>query len=152
MRTAQAGFKRGRGSETPADLLERLGPTLLVDIGLKSRSPDMSSPNLAGKDIKALIDTGADGNCIDDQLALTLKLPVMDVGDISGIGGKTTANIYLARMYVRQLDRLIFEPLAGVHLEQGGQWHRAILGRRFLRQYRMVYDATSGQVEISEEA
>jgi len=61
------------------------------------------------------------------------------------------AAMYLARMYIPQLERLIFEPLAGVKLEEGDQWHGAILGRRFLRQYRMTYDAAAGQVEIIED-
>ncbi|MEI9891936.1 MAG: retropepsin-like aspartic protease [Caulobacteraceae bacterium] len=66
-----------------------------------------------------LIDTGADGNCIDDALARKLGLPEIDKGEVSGIGGKSMAAMYLARMYIPQLDRLIFEPLAGVRLEEG---------------------------------
>jgi len=31
MRTVQAGFKTGKGAESAADLLERIGPTVLVD-------------------------------------------------------------------------------------------------------------------------
>jgi predicted aspartyl protease len=151
MRTAQAGFKTGKGNETPADLLERFGPTILVDVGVKSRSTPGQTPDLAGKRIRALIDTGADGNCIDDALARKLGLPQIDKGEVSGIGGKSMAAMYLARMYIPQLERLIFEPLAGVRLEEGDQWHRAVLGRRFLRQYRMTYDARSGQVEIAED-
>ena len=150
MRTVQAGFRSGRGNETPADLLERFGPTLFVDIGLKSRAVVGQPPDLAEKRIRALIDTGADGNCIDDALARRLGLPEIDKGEVSGIGGKSMASMYLARMYIPQLERLIFEPLAGVRLEEGDQWHRAILGRRFLRQYRMTYDARAGQVEITE--
>ena len=85
MRTAQAGFKKGRGAETPADLLERLGPTLFVDIGLKSRAAPGDTPDLMGKQIRALIDTGADGNCIDNALAQKLGLPEIDKGEVSGL-------------------------------------------------------------------
>ena len=40
--------------------------------------------------IRALIDTGAGGDCIDDKLARALSLPVTDEGEISGVGGKHT--------------------------------------------------------------
>jgi hypothetical protein len=150
MRTAQAGFKSGKGGKTAADLLAELGPTFRVDIGLKSRSAPGARPNLTLKGVRALLDTGAGANCIDDGLARSLRLPITDEGEVSGIAGKTSANIYLARIYVPDLNRLLFEPFAGVKLEEGEQWHRVILGRPFLRPYRMVYDATNGRVEIVE--
>lgn len=62
MRSIQAGFKSGIAGESQADLLVRLGPTIQVDIGLKSLSlvgeaPDLAevrvsmgvSPNLIGR-------------------------------------------------------------------------------------------------------
>lgn len=45
MRTALAGFKRGKGGQTPADLLAQVGPTFRVDIGLKSRSANGETPD-----------------------------------------------------------------------------------------------------------
>lgn len=145
---AQAGFKTGKAGSGPADLLLQLGPTLLVDIGLKSRSSAGEPPDLQLKKVKALIDTGAGGDCIDDDLARSLGLPITDEGEISGIGGRHRAFIYTARIYVRDLDRLLFQPFTGVKLAEGEQWHRVILGRAFLRPYRMTYDGTTGQVEI----
>lgn len=150
MRSIQAGFKSGIAGESRADLLVRIGPTIQVDIGLKSRSPAGSPPDLAGKKIKALIDTGAGGDCIDDDLAQRLNLPVMDEGEISGVGGRHHAFIYTARLYIPQLDKLLFQPFTGVKLHEGEQWHRVILGRSFLRGYRLIYEGVTGQVEISE--
>lgn len=146
---AQAGFKKGKGGETPADLLVRLGPTVLVDIGLKTRSLSGGSPDLALKGVRALIDTGAGGDCIDDHLARSLGLPITDEGEISGVGGRHHAYIYTARIWVPQLDRLLFQPFTGVKLKQGEQWHQVILGRSFLRPYRLTYDGGSGQVELT---
>jgi hypothetical protein len=148
MRSTPAGFKSGAAGESAADLLVRLGPTVRVDIGLKSRSPLGEPPDLALKGVKALIDTGAGGDCIDDDLARRLNLPVHDEGEISGVGGRHPAFIYTARIYVPQLNRLLFQPFTGVKLYEGEQWHRVILGRSFLRQYRLAYDGVSGQVEI----
>jgi len=149
MPSSQAGFKSGANGLSPADLLVELGPTVRVDIGLKSRSPAGGSPDLAEKRIRALIDTGAGGDCIDDELARRLGLPITDEGEISGVGGRHSAAIYTARVYIPSLDRLLFQPFTGVKLHEGGQWHRVILGRTFLRQYRLAYDGASGQVELS---
>ena len=148
MPSAQAGFKSGKNGRTTADLLVSLGPTLLVDVGLKSRSSAGERPDLPEKKVRALIDTGAGGDCIDDDLARALCLPVTDEGEISGVGGRHHAYIYTARVYVPGLDRLLFQPFTGVRLRAGDQWHKLILGRTFLRQHRLVYDGGSGQVEI----
>jgi hypothetical protein len=150
MPSIQAGFKSGVAGEGPADLLVRLGPTIQVDIGLKSRAAPGEPPDLPAKKIKALIDTGAGGDCIDDDLARRLRLPIHDEGEISGVGGRHHAFIYTARIHVPGLGRLLFQPFTGVKLQEGEQWHRVILGRSFLRQYRLVYDGVSGQVEIGE--
>ncbi len=132
----------------PAELLVQLGPTLLVDIGLKSRAAPGALPDLPQKSVRALIDTGAGGDCIDDDLARSLGLPVTDEGEISGVGGKHLAFVYLARLWIPALDRLLFQPFTGVKLSQGEQWHGVILGRSFLRQYRLTYDGRTGQVEL----
>jgi hypothetical protein len=151
MRSIQAGFKHGFGGESTADLLLRLGPTIKVDIGLKSRAPKGERPNLPEKDVKALIDTGAGGDCIDDALAQRLRLPIHDRGEISGVGGRHPAVIYTARIYIPKLGKLLFQPFTGVKLSEGEQWHKVILGRLFLRNYRLIYDGTTGQVEITED-
>jgi hypothetical protein len=151
MRTVQAGFKQGTASETPTDLLERIGPTLLVDVGLRSADPPAAPPNLPVKKVHALIDTGAGGECIDDELARSPDLPISEEGWISGVGGRHRAVIYVARVYVPSLDRLLFQRFAGVRLSEGGQSHQVILGRAFLRRYRLAYDGSTGQVEITED-
>ncbi|PZR34984.1 MAG: hypothetical protein DI526_08675 [Caulobacter segnis] len=148
MPSAQAGFKAGTPTASPADLLVQLGPTLLVDIGLKSRSPAGDKPDLPKKKIKALIDTGAGGDCIDDDLARSLGLQIMDEGEISGVGGRHRAYIYTARIYIPSLERLLFQPFTGVKLQQGDQWHGVILGRSFLRSYKLAYNGADGTVSI----
>jgi hypothetical protein len=126
MRSTPAGFKSGLAGESAADLLVRLGPTIQVDIGLKSRSSAGQVPDLPEKKVKALIDTGAGGDCIDDALARRLKLPIHDEGEISGVGGRHRAYIYTARIYVPKLNKLLFQPFTGVKLHEGEQWHRVI--------------------------
>jgi len=128
----------------------QLGPTLLVDLGLKSRAPAGAPPDLAGKRIKALVDTGAGGDCIDDDLARRLGLQITDEGEISGVGGRHQAYIYTARLYIPALDQLLFQPFTGVKLQQGDQWHGVILGRSFLRRYKLVYNGEDGSVIIAD--
>jgi len=150
MSLAKAGFKSGKAGLSAADLLVQFGPTLLVDIGLKSRGEAQAPPDLARKGVRALIDTGAGGDCIDDKLARALNLPVTDEGEISGVGGKHRAFIYTARLYIPMMDLLLFQPFTGVKLQEGDQWHHVILGRSFLRPYRMVYDGASGEVTLDK--
>lgn len=151
MRTAQAGFKKGRAGESAADLLVRVGPTLLVHVGLKSRAPPGDTPDLPMKDVHALIDTGAGADGIDDELAQRLGLPVTEEGWISGVGGRHRAVIYTARIYVPALGRLLFQRFTGVRLSEGEQSHRVILGRGFLRGYRLTYDGATADVEVIED-
>jgi hypothetical protein len=101
MSSAQAGFKSGVRGEGPADLLVRLGPTIQVDVGLKSRAPVGEPPDLPEKKVKALIDMGAGGDCIDDALAQRLGLPIRDEAEISGVGGRHHAFIYTVRLYTQ---------------------------------------------------
>lgn len=143
------GFKRGANGLSAADMLVQIGPTVHVDIGRKSRSGLGEPPDLQGKRIKALIDTGAGGDCIDEQLAKELGLPPTEQGVISGVGGRHAAVIYTARLYVPALDRLLFQQFTGVKLAEGAQPHRVLLGRTFLRHYQMIYDGQTGQVELS---
>lgn len=145
------GFKSGSGGLSAADLLVQIGPTVHVDIGRKSRASPGERPDLVGKRIKALIDTGAGGDCIDERLAQELGLPVTEKGMISGVGGRHKALIYTARLYVPALDKLLFQQFTGAKLAEGDQPHRVLLGRTFLRHYQMIYDGASGQVELSTD-
>jgi hypothetical protein len=98
--------------------------------------------------IPALIDTGAAISCIDDYLARSLDLPVIDHGTVSGIAGATPVNFYLALVYVPDLDDTIVGPFAGVHLAAGGQVHRVLLGRTFLSGMVFQYDGKTGNLRL----
>ncbi|MBI1407484.1 MAG: hypothetical protein GC145_15340 [Caulobacter sp.] len=152
MPSTQAGFKSGKDGATPSDLLVQVGPTLRVDIGLRSRAVAGQPPDLPRKNIKALIDTGAGGDCIDDDLAHSLGLPITDEGEMSGVGGRHHAFVYTARLFIPSLGRLLFQPFTGVKLQQGDQLHQIILGRPFLRNYRLTYDGRDGSVGLSDDS
>ncbi|MBI4923211.1 MAG: retroviral-like aspartic protease family protein [Devosia nanyangense] len=125
------------------------GPTLTVNIGF---DPDYNSgsgtPNLAAVGVPALIDTGATISFIDDDLAKALDLPIVDKKTFGGIGGAHEANMYLAQIHIPDLTHTLYGEFGGVKLAAGGQQHRALLGRMFLRRFDLRYNGGTGEVEI----
>lgn len=135
-----------------ADLLINFGPTVLVDIGFDSSwRPNASiAPTLAAEKLWALIDTGATTSCIDQMLAASLGLPIVDLQPIAGSNGKHIVNMYLAQIHVPALGFTQHGMFAGVDLQGGGQTHRALIGRTFLRHFELHYEGHSGTVRLTK--
>lgn len=130
------------------------GPTLSVDIGFDPAFvPGLPAmipiPGMTG--IDALVDTGATECCIDSLLAAQLNLPVIDKRLVSGVHGCQEVNMHLAQIRVPALSFIMYGVFAGVHLTAGGQAHRALMGRSFLRAFALTYDGRTGNVEISSD-
>jgi predicted aspartyl protease len=151
MPDAECGFIDVQGGAKGNELLVSYGPTILVDIGFDPNfKPGQAALPAAGiTGIRALVDTGATESCIDSALAAQLNLPVIDQKTYCGIGGKHLVKIHLAQISIPILSRYIWGYFVGVHLEAGGQWHKAIIGRTFLKHYKMTYDGRVGKVTIS---
>lgn len=152
MAETRCGFDSVVGGATGSELLVSLGPTLSVDIGFDPAFSPVGNavPPVAGlKGVLALVDTGATESCIDNLLAVQLNLPIVDRRAIAGVGGQHMVNVYLAQIHVPSLPFTIYGAFAGVDLKAGGQMHSALIGRTFLRNYRMTYDGISGTVTIS---
>ena len=134
-----------------SDLLAAFGPTLKVDIGFDSKfRPNGKNIPIAGiKGVNALVDTGAQECCIDNLLAATLGLPIVDRQPISGSNGSHTTNIYQAQVHIPALNYTMTGRFAGVDLIAGGQSHTALIGRTFLKDFNMVYEGKTGTVTIS---
>ncbi len=133
-----------RGS--PHALIEN-GPTADVMVGWLVENEEDNAPDAIPA--KALIDTGASQSCIDEDLAVQLQLPVVDIISISGVGGAQDHNVYAAEVNITALSFKQFGRFAGVHLSAGGQSHQVLLGRTFLQPMIMVYDGRRGHVTIS---
>ena len=150
MPKADCGFKNQDGKPWPEALVQH-GPTLLVDVGFDPafdpKSPKVP-PKASVQQIMALVDTGATESCIDDQLALQLGLPIIDVVQIAGVGGKHKTNRYLAQIHVAPLAFTIYGAFSGVNLAAGGQRHLVLIGRTFLSNFRMTYNGLTGEVVI----
>jgi hypothetical protein len=135
-------------------LLTSLGPTIFVNIGFDQNfNPQTAlAPPVPGiLDVQALVDTGATECCIDGLLATQLGLPIVDRRPIAGVGGKHEVNMHMAQVYVPTLNFWIYGVFAGVDLAAGGQVHRALMGRTFLRHFTMVYEGRNGTVMITNE-
>ena len=135
------------------DLLVLNGPTLFVNIGFDPAYVLGSPiPPLAGVTrLPALVDTGATESCIDNLLAASLKLPIVDRRAISSSAGRHTTNVYLAQVHVPALGFTLYGAFAGVDLAAGGQGHSALIGRTFLQHFTMTYEGRTGTVIISND-
>jgi hypothetical protein len=150
----RCGFDSVPGGVDGHVLLTAHGPTLVVDIGFDPafNPENTAEPPIAGiKGVHALVDTGATESCIDNVLGAQLNLPIVDRRPIAGVGGKHLANVYLAQVYVPSLGTRILGAFAGVDLAAGGQVHRALIGRTFLRNFTMIYEGRTGTVEIHND-
>lgn len=146
------GFTDGPSS-SGAELLTALGPTLVIDIGfdptyrVDAQPPVLPIAAITG--VVGLVDTGATECCIDNLLAVQLGLPLVDKRPIAGVSGQHMANVYLAQIHVPSLKFTITGKFAGVDLAAGGQMHKALMGRTFLRNFTMTYEGKTGGVKIS---
>ncbi len=153
MSTADCSFP-----DVPEDsrsaLLAEVGPTIPVQVGYDPGFDEFAEPKpvLPPDLYPALVDTGASGNSVDIQLAVQLRLPVYEYGvAISGSVGEHATDIYLAQIYIPELNRVIDGQFTGVNLAAGGQIHRAIIGRSFLRDFVLHYDGRTGEVTLSDD-
>lgn len=153
MPTADCGFPEAPG-DVRRTLLAEVGPTIPVAIGFDPGYDELvdARPALPPDLYPALIDAGASGNSIDDELAVSLRLPVICYKrEISGSAGRHTVNIYLAQIYIPELGRAIGGRFAGVRLAAGGQWRQAVIGRSLLRDLALLYDGRIGEVTLSDD-
>jgi hypothetical protein len=151
MAEAKCGFDGVPGADG-SQLLVNIGPTILVNIGFdQSWRPEVpgSVPSAAITGEGALVDTGATESCIDSLLATQLGLPIADRKPVAGVHGSQEVNIHLAQIHIPSLKITIYGLFAGVHLVAGGQVHKALLGRTFLRSFVMIYAGATGSVTLS---
>ena len=139
------------GSENRPGLLVSKGPTLIVEIGFDPsfRRDGYAQPDIPSVQYEALVDTGSSVTCIDSGIATALNLPVVDRYDVAVPLGRGELNVYSAHVYLPELSATFSGHVLGAHLTAGQQPHFALIGRDFLRQFRMVYDGRTGDVTLS---
>lgn len=154
MAEAKCGFNNT--STVPGcDLLVAHGPTLFVDIGFDPNHDPVANPQgvpVPGiTEVQALVDTGATECCIDSLLAAQLNLPLVNRRQIAGVHGAHLANVYLAQVHVPSLGMTMNGAFSGVDLKAGGQIHSALIGRTFLRHFKMIYEGKTGTVILTSD-
>ena len=146
MASVNAGFSN------PSDLIQ-YGPFVDVQIGF---DPDYETrlrrrAQLPPEVLPALVDTGAQESALDVELADSLNLPVLDRRLIAGAAGLFETTVYLAQIYIPELDFTIVGPFDSANLAASGQPYYALIGRTFLRHFNMAYEGRTGSVIISND-
>jgi hypothetical protein len=152
MPSTKCGFNDQPGGLTAVTALVKWGPTLLVDIGFDPNYKNAVGGSLPvpGKTgLYALVDAGATESCINSLLAAQLNLPIVDKRLTAGAHGAKEVNMHLAQVHIPSLGFTIYGAFSGVDLRAGGQEHFALIGRTFLQRFKMIYEGTTGNVEIT---
>ena len=126
------------------------GPTINVVLGIDGKNIPELPDDMEQITLPALIDTGATGNSIDEQMAESLRLPLVDTALVAGIRGRHEHGVYVARVYVPSLAHPIYDNFTAVDLVKGGQPHAILLGRTFLANFSMVCVGQTGEVVLDD--
>ena len=106
--------------------------------------------------LTALVDTGAPAPYyIDATLARRLALRAIDGSSVvtRSVAGEDRQPAYMARVSIERLGVSVpIARLIGFDIGRIGGDFEVILGRHFLRNYRMVYDGRSGSVTVETAA
>ena len=89
------------------DALSWYGPTIHVQMGFDAsyRLVSPHSPNLSSQLLPALVDTGAVVSCIDSDLALQLRLPLIDQQQVAG-SSRVTSSQCISRPDLHTVTKL----------------------------------------------
>ena len=145
-----SGFASDAGGNlTPSDIGASFpdAPTAATAENLPSLVTAPTPPQIMP--VLALLDTGASASCIDDSIAQQLNLPVINRVSVGGVGGSHQLNQYLCRISIPQLNFVKTGAFIGAGLAQGGQLHRALIGRDFLANMLLMYDGISGKAKLA---
>ena len=138
-----------------AGKLVQNGPALLVNIGLDPEYKYAESEptfNSGIIQVPALIDTGASFSAIDEDIAQSLGLPLVDRRVFYLLNGKRELNAYLAHMVVPALSWFQHGIFYGLCFAEMDRDYGAVLGRTFLRDMMLVYDGRTGSVRIARQS
>jgi hypothetical protein len=107
-----------------------------------------------------LIDTGAFGAMIDDEVADRLSLPILGMKEIHGIHGYGTVRCYQAKLVLPAKDPTgddckfikTIECIGVLSLTEKNREHGAnvigIIGRQFFQNVRLEIDGASGKLKL----
>jgi predicted aspartyl protease len=96
-----------------------------------------------------LIDTGASVTCIDEEAAQKLKLPVVDVQNMTSAShASTPCNVYPIQIQLAGA-RIIFQASRAIGAELKSQGLLLLIGRDALQNCTVFYNGLTGQFTLS---
>lgn len=130
--------------------LQQVGP--IIEIIILPPQPVYDSLRALGKPILqkkviALIDTGASGSCINNDIATELGLIVRNSVTVGTPAGPTKQDLYDAGIALPNLTRNIF-PVTVCGANLGGQPYAALLGRDILSQCTLIYNGWDNSYQL----
>ena len=137
----------------PKTVLQKRGPVVQVSVSLGSahaqtlqQSGQAVPAPISGY---ALIDTGADGTCIDGGSAAKMGLPVIDVTKMSSASHEDTAqNVHPIKIEFAGVPIIVeAERATTAKLERFGLL--LIIGRDVLQHCNLVYNGIAGAITLS---
>jgi predicted aspartyl protease len=151
--TAETQAPDGKKVQIPPALaLHQRGPVIQVSVtieqnagkALLAQGKALPTPKTGF----ALIDTGASNTCIDDQAAVELGLPIIDVAHMqSASHSKHQCNVYPVTIDIPGIVNLNSPRTLGAAL--AGQGLLALIGRDVLAYCTLFYNGPLGQITLS---
>ena len=74
---------------------------------------------------------------------------MVDKRRIAGARRNPSGAVYLGRIFFPQVQNTQYGRFAGVGLSDGGQPHKALIGRIFLANYMVIFDGPFGRVSLA---
>jgi len=152
--TAEAQASNGTSIPiTPSNALTQRGPVVQVTVNVEQHIAQqlLQEGQVLPTPVSglALLDTGATRTCIDETVAQSLHLPVIDVATIaSATHASTQQNVYPIQIEVSGLPIKINAPKAiGVPLSVQGLI--VLIGRDVLQNCTLFYNGLTGSFTLS---
>ena len=96
----------------------------------------------------ALIDTGASGTCVDQQVATKAGLPIIDKTMMTSAShAEHEVPVFTGKLVIPEFTDINLEYVLGANL--AGQNLIALIGRDLLQSAVLVYNGTHGTVSLS---
>ncbi len=108
------------------------------------------SSKFAGLNCKALIDTGASVNCIDNNRARKLGLIIIDYKIIQSASGQIKTPVYIGVLDIPELQISISGQFYGAELVGIEKIYHYLLGRPFLSDFIFSYNGPEGILHLAK--
>lgn len=135
----------------PAVALQQRGPAIPVSVTIEQNMGKallQQGKSVASKAGVALIDTGASQSCVDEQVAIDLGLPVVDVGRMTSASHEQhPCNLYPVQISIT--GSITFQSPRAMGAKLAPIGYIAIIGRDVLQHCVLICNGPMGQVTLA---